>query len=120
MFPHIWYLPSLSLTSVVQGLSSIPFLLTDCTAWIYFCLVNMTMGAFSSIVGWGTMLQVWRSWDQVPMRWIFSIYLILPATLWSWGRLSLEHKWVPGIFLGDKGRPARRADNLTAICEPIV
>jgi hypothetical protein len=23
------------------------------------------------------------------------------------------------IFLGDKGRPARKADNLTAICEPI-
>jgi hypothetical protein len=25
-----------------------------------------------------------------------------------------------GIFLGDKGRPVRKADNLTAICEPIV
>jgi hypothetical protein len=25
-----------------------------------------------------------------------------------------------GIFLGGKKRPARRADNLTAICEPIV
>jgi hypothetical protein len=23
-------------------------------------------------------------------------------------------------FLGDKERPARKADNLTAICEPIV
>jgi hypothetical protein len=29
-------------------------------------------------------------------------------------------EWVPGIFLGGKKRPARRADNLTAICEPIV
>jgi hypothetical protein len=27
---------------------------------------------------------------------------------------------VPGIFLGGKGRPARGADNLTAICEPTV
>jgi hypothetical protein len=25
-----------------------------------------------------------------------------------------------GIFLGGKERPARRADNLTTICEPIV
>jgi hypothetical protein len=29
-------------------------------------------------------------------------------------------KWVPGIFLGGKGWPSRRADNFTAICEPIV
>jgi hypothetical protein len=29
-------------------------------------------------------------------------------------------KWVPGIFLGGKGRPALRADKLTAICEPTV
>jgi hypothetical protein len=30
-------------------------------------------------------------------------YLILPATLWSWCRLSLQQKWEPGIFLGVKG-----------------
>jgi hypothetical protein len=27
---------------------------------------------------------------------------------------------LPGTFLGGKERPARKADNLTAICEPIV
>jgi hypothetical protein len=25
-----------------------------------------------------------------------------------------------GIFLGNEGRPVRKADNLTVICEPIV
>jgi hypothetical protein len=26
----------------------------------------------------------------------------------------------PEIFLGGKGLPARKADNLTTICEPII
>jgi hypothetical protein len=29
------------------------------------------------------------------------------------------HLW-PVHFLGGKGRPVRKADNLTTICEPIV
>jgi hypothetical protein len=34
--------------------------------------------------------------------------------------LSLQQKWVPGIFLQGKERSARKANNLTTICEPIV
>jgi hypothetical protein len=32
---------------------------------------TILFGAHSNVVGWGTMLQAGRSWDRVPMRWIF-------------------------------------------------
>jgi hypothetical protein len=34
--------------------------------------------------------------------------------------LGADSAWVPGIFLGGKARPARKANNINAICEPIV
>jgi hypothetical protein len=51
------------------------------------------------------------------MWWIFSVYLILPAALGSTQPLTeMSTRKLPG----DKGRPVRKAENLTAICEPIV
>jgi hypothetical protein len=68
----------------------------------YLYKSNKIYGARGSVVGWGTTLLAGRSRVRVPMRWIFSFDLIFVAALWPWGRLSLQQKWVPGIFLGVK------------------
>jgi hypothetical protein len=67
------------------------------------------------------MLQVGRSPVRSPMRSLdFSIDLILPAALWALGLTQplteMSTRNLPRV----KGRPARGADNLTSICEPIV
>jgi hypothetical protein len=48
-------------------------------------------GAHGSVVGWGTMLQAGRSRGSIPDEVTgFSIGLILPAVLWTWGRLGVR------------------------------
>jgi hypothetical protein len=79
------------------------------------------MGARSSVVGWGTMLQARKSRFRFPMK---------SLDIFNWPDPSSRN-----MFLGStqpltemstrnlpwgKGRSERKADNLTALCEPIV
>jgi hypothetical protein len=49
----------------------------------------------------------------------FSIDLILPAALWSLGSTQSPTEMSTRNFPGSKGRPARKPDKLTVICELI-
>jgi hypothetical protein len=60
------------------------------------------------------MLQAGRSRSSPDEVIGFSIDLIPPAALWPWGLTEMSTR----KLLGDKGRPVRKAVNLTAICEP--
>jgi hypothetical protein len=49
--------------------------------FFHFLILYFFVGARGSIVDWDTMVQARRSRDRVPMRWILTVYLILPAAL---------------------------------------
>jgi hypothetical protein len=51
---------------------------------------------------------------------VISIGLILPAALWPLGSAQPPTEMSTRDLPGDKRRPALKADNLTAICQPII
>jgi len=44
-----------------------------------------------------------RWFDPRWCQWIFHGHKIPPIALWTWGRINLLQKWVPGVFPGGKG-----------------
>jgi hypothetical protein len=79
-------------------------------------------GARGSVFGWGTMLQAGRTRVQFPMRSLDFFFnwpnpssrtMVLGSTQ---PLTEMSTRDLPG----GKGKPAHKADNLTAICEPIA
>jgi hypothetical protein len=62
------------------------------------------------------MLQAGRSRVRVPMRWSISSFQPHLALGSTRPLTEMSTRNLPG----SKGRPARKADNLPAICEPII
>jgi hypothetical protein len=103
---------SVSILSQNDPVYTIPFYLSK----IYFDII-----ARGRVVSWGTILQAGRSRVRVPMRWFFFFNLPNPSSRTKALGLTrpLTEMSIRNLP-GGKGRPARKADNLTAICEPIV
>jgi hypothetical protein len=68
----------------------------------------------------GHMLRAGRPWVRFPMRWIFFNLPNLTSRSMTLGSTQPLTEMCTGIFLWCKGRPARKADNRAAICEPTV
>jgi hypothetical protein len=67
------------------------------------------------------MLQDGRSRLNFPMRSLdFSVYVILSAALRPLGSTQPLTEMSTRNIRGGKGRPAHKADNLTANCELII
>ena len=60
---------------------------------------------------------VGRWFDPSWCQWIFHWHKIRPIALWPWGRLSLQQKWVPGVFPAGKGGQCIR---LTTYHHPVL
>jgi hypothetical protein len=107
----LWY--SAVLTSYLN-------MLLSCRDKVLF-EISSSQAARSSVVGWGIMLQARRLRVRIPDEVIRFFNLPNPfsrtMTLGSTQTLTeISTRNLPST----KGLPARKADNLTAICEPIV
>ena len=79
---------------------------------------RLNAGTRGGAFGWGPALQTGRSRIRFAMVSLeFFIDIILPVALWPWNQLSLQQKWVPGLF---PGRPVRRLTSLPPYCADFL
>jgi hypothetical protein len=77
--------------------------------------------AYDSVVGWGTELQAGRSRIRLPVRLLDFFNWPNPSSrTMALGLTQLLTEMSTKNLPGGKGQPARKADNLITICEPIV
>jgi hypothetical protein len=58
------------------------------TGYFNLCSLHKQRRARGSVLGYGSVTS-WKVAGSSPDEVDFSIYLVLPAVLWPWGRLSL-------------------------------
>jgi hypothetical protein len=78
------------------------------------------MGARGSAVGRGVMLQVGRPQIQFSMSLDIFHWFNPSSRIMALGSNQPLIEMSTMNLPGGKGRPVRKADNFTAICEPIV
>jgi hypothetical protein len=87
---------------------------------IQFWCSTIKEGVRGSVVGWGTTLQAGRSRDRIPDEVDFFNLPKPSSRTMALGSTQPLTEMSTRNLPGGEGRPARKADNLTAICEPIV
>jgi hypothetical protein len=85
--------------------------------YIFYMLMLRARG---SIVGWGTMLQAGRSPVRVPVEVEFFNLPNPSSCTKALGLTQHLTEMSTRNLPGGKKRPARKVDNLAAICEPNV